>query len=397
MRLRHHPLNSSFCILNSSFFRYLVAMNDSRVVIGLLALIATFVVGVVLSLLQTVLIPLVVAVFLSYLFKPIVIFLQKRRVPTFISLILVFITIGAVLFGISSVIYASVDSFVAEAPKYQDKLVGIAMDLNEEVADFGRKYNLPVENFDWASIVDVTSVTGVLGSGLGTTVNLAGNVILILLYMAFILGATGDFAEKARLSFNRKYSDTLGSIVGRVDAQVRQYLLTKTLISLATGFLTTIILLIFGVDFAVFWGFLAFVLNYIPNFGSLIAQLFPVLLAFLQFDSIVTPLILLAVLAAMQTTIGNVVEPKVMAFSLDLSPLVVLVALIFWGWLWGLVGMIIAVPMTAILKIIFENIEALKPLGRLMGGPVKPSETPHVLESPKGGNEGEGSSGELIV
>ncbi len=360
-------------------------MNNSRVVIGLLALIATFVVGVVLSLLQAVLIPLVVAVFLSYLFKPIVIFLQKRRVPTIISLTLVFVTIGAVLFGISSVIYASVDSFVAEAPKYQDKLVGIAMDVNEEVADFGKKYNLPVENFDWASIVDVTSVTGVLGSGLGTTVNLAGNVILILLYMAFILGATGDFAEKARLSFHRKYSDTIGSIVGRVDEQVRQYLLTKTLISLATGILTTVILLIFGVDFAVFWGFLAFILNYIPNFGSLIAEIFPVLLAFLQFDSIVTPLILLAVLVAMQTTIGNVVEPKVMAFSLDLSPLVVLVALIFWGWLWGLVGMIIAVPMTAILKIIFENIEALKPLGRLMGGPVKPSETPRIVEPGNGG------------
>ena len=369
-------------------------MKDIRVIIGLLAVIATFVVGVVLHLLQVVLIPLVVAAFLSYLFKPLVVFLQNRRVPTFISLILVFISIGAVLFGISSVIYASVDSFVEEAPKYQEKLIGLAMELNEEVATLGNRYNLPIENFDWASIVDVTSVTGMLGSGLGTTVNLAGNVILILLYMAFILGATGDFAEKVRLSFNRKYSETIASIVGRIDEQVRQYLLAKTLISLGTGLLTTIILLLFGVDFAVFWGFLAFVLNYIPNFGSLIAEIFPVLMAFLQFDSIVTPLVILVVLVAMQATIGNVVEPKVMAFSLDLSPLVVLVALIFWGWLWGLVGMIIAVPMTAILKIIFENVESLEPLGRLMGGPVKPTETPRIR---KPGDDNADTSGNIIV
>lgn len=354
-------------------------MKDSKVVIALLGIIATFVVGVILYLLQSVLIPLVVAAFLSYLFKPLVVFLQRRKVPTFISLILVFITIAAVLFGISAVIYASIDSFIEEAPKYQSRINAIAAGLNSEAMSLAERYDLPLESFDWRSIVDVSSLTGMLGAGLGTTVSFAGNMILVLLYMAFILGATGDFAEKVRLSFRKSYSATIGAIVGRIDEQVRQYILAKTLISLATGVLTTVVLLIFGVDFAIFWGFLAFVLNYIPNFGSLIAEIFPVLLAFLQFDSVVTPLILLAILVGMQTIMGNVVEPKVMAFSMDLSPLVVLVALIFWGWLWGLTGMIIAVPMTVILKIAFENIEPLVPIARLMGGPVRPDEAPHVV------------------
>ncbi len=358
-------------------------MKDTRVVIGLLAVLATFVLGVVLHLLQSVLIPLVVAAFLSYLFKPIVIFLQRRKVPTFISLILVFLTIGAVLFGISSVIYASVDSFVDEAPLYQEKINTIAMNLNDQLVSMGERFDIPVESFDWRSVVDVSSLTGMLGAGLGSTVSVAGNVILILLYLAFILGATGDFAEKARISFKKSSSEMIGSVVQGIDTQVRQYILAKTLISLATGVLTTVILMLFGVPFAIFWGFLAFVLNYIPNFGSLIAEIFPVLMAFLHFDSIITPIILLVILVGMQTVIGNVIEPKVMAFSLDLSPLVVLVALIFWGWLWGLVGMIIAVPMTAIMKIIFENIESLEPLARLMGGPVKPGEASHVHEPAK--------------
>jgi predicted PurR-regulated permease PerM len=156
-----------------------------------------------------------------------------------------------------------------------------------------------------------------------------------------------------------------------MDTQVRQYLLTKTLISLGTGALTTVILWIFGVDFALFWGFLAFLFNFIPNVGSLMAVVFPVLLAFLQFDTLVQPFLVLALLVGTQSTMGNIIEPKVMAFSLNLSPLVVLVALIFWGWLWGVVGMIIAVPMTAIIKIVFENIEDLQPLARLLGGPIK--------------------------
>lgn len=353
-------------------------MKESKIVIGLLGIMATFVLGVVLYMLQSVLIPLVIAAFISYLFKPLVTFLQKRRVPTFISLIVVFITIGAVLFGISSIIYASINSFVEEAPQYQGRINDVAATLNSELTALGERYNLPVEDFDWRSIVNVSTLTGMLGTGLGTTVSFAGNVILVLLYMAFILGATGDFAEKVRVSFRQSYSKTIGMVVGRIDEQVRQYLLTKTLISLASGTLTTVTLLIFGVDFAIFWGFLTFILNYIPNFGSLISEIFPFLMALLQFDSIVTPLIILAILIGTDTIIGNVVEPKVMAVSMDLSPLVVLVALIFWGWLWGIAGMILAVPMTVILKIIFENVEPLEPLGRLMGGPVRKGEAPQA-------------------
>ncbi len=353
-------------------------MKDNRVVIGLLAIIATFVVGVVLNLLQTVLIPLVVAAFLSYLFKPLVTFLERRRVPTFISLILVFVTIGAVLFGISAVIYASAVSFVEEAPKYQSRVNEIATSLNTEFTALTERYNLPVEDFDWRSVVNVSMLTGMLGTGLGSTVSFVGNIVLVLLYMAFILGATGDFAEKVRVSFRERYSATIGTVVARIDEQVRQYLLAKTLISLASGILTTVTLLLFGVEFAIFWGFLTFILNYIPNFGSIISEIFPFLMALLQFDTIVTPLIILAILIGTDTIIGNVVEPKVMAFSMDLSPLVVLVALIFWGWLWGIPGMILAVPMTVVLKIIFENVEPLEPLARLMGGPVRKEETPKL-------------------
>lgn len=350
-------------------------MKDTKVAILLLGIIAVFVIGVVLHLLSSVLIPLVVAAFISYLFKPLVLFLQRRKVPTFLSLILVFVLIGGVLFGLSAVVYTSIESFVAEAPAYQDRINILVDDVSAAVTSLGERLDLPIGEFEWQSALNVSTLTGVLGTGLGTTVSFAGNVILVLLYLAFILGATGDFGEKVRHSFRKGQSDKISAIASRIDMQVRQYLLAKTLISLATGVLTTGVLLAFGVPFALFWGFLAFVLNYIPNFGSLIAEIFPVLMAFLHFDNVVTPIIILVILVGMQTIMGNVVEPKVMSFSLDLSPLVVLVALIFWAWLWGIVGAIIAIPMTSILKIAFENIDELEPLATLMGGGVEVAES----------------------
>lgn len=343
-------------------------MNDKKVVIFLLGIVATFVVGATLYLLKSVLIPLVVAIFLSYLFKPIVIFLKKWRIPMAISLIVVFITLAGVTLGVSMVVYSSVDSVIEEAPKYQTRVNDIAAGLETTATELAAKYDMSLDELDWRSVFDVSSVTSILSTSLGSTITFVTNVLLVLLYMFFILAASGDAGAKVRHAFIRSHSEKISGIISRIDSQVRQYLLAKTLISLATGGLTALILWIFGVDFALFWGFLAFVLNYIPNVGSLVAEIFPVLLAFIQFDSPVKPLIILVLLIGMQTVMGNVVEPKMMAFSLNLSPLVVLVALIFWGWLWGIVGMIIAVPMTAILKIIFENVDELRPLAVLLGG-----------------------------
>lgn len=351
-------------------------MRDNKVVIALLAVIATFVVGVILYLLKSVLLPLVVAVFLSYLFKPLIIFLKKKRIPMAVSLIAVLLTIGIALFGLSTIIYASIGSFIEEAPKYQSRVNTLVAGIQQTATELAGRYNLPADQLDWTTMLNVSSITGILGAGLGSTFALLGNILLVLVYMFFILASSGDLVEKIRRAFNRGYSDKIAGVVTNIDKQVRQYLLTKTIISLISGLTTTITLWIFGVDFALFWGFLTFVLNFIPNVGSLISEIFPVTLAFLQFDSIITPLLIFAILLGTDTIMGNIVEPKMMASSLNLSPLVVLVALIFWGWLWGIVGMIIAVPMTVILKIVFENVDELEPLAKLMGGSPKSNPAP---------------------
>ena len=153
--------------------------------------------------------------------------------------------------------------------------------------------------------------------------------------MLFILAESGQFSVRVRKAFPSSQASQIAAVLGNIDDQVRQYLMTKTLISGGTGVLTSLILWILGVDFALLWGFMAFLLNFIPNIGSVIATLLPFSLSLLQFESLTVPVLVLILLGTVQITMGNVVEPKVMAFSLNLSALVILVSLIFWGWLWA--------------------------------------------------------------
>ncbi|MDX9757759.1 MAG: AI-2E family transporter [Bacteroidota bacterium] len=344
--------------------------KDLRVTNALLGLLVMFALGVLLHELQSVLLPFVLALFLSYIFKPVVLFLRKWRVPSVLALLVVLIVISGLFFGLGAIIYASIESFVQEAPKYQEKLARIVRDLTLVADDLAARIGVKPENVGLTDLVDVSALTGIITASAGSFVSGVGNSVLVILLMFFILAGSGNLSAKVRHAFAARHSERLAAVIEGIDRKVRQYLIAKTLISLGTGAVTTIILLLFGVDFALLWGFLTFLLNFIPNFGSIVSVIFPVVIALLQFDSASSALILLVLLVATQMVMGNVIEPKLMEFSLDLSPLLVLVALIFWGWLWGVWGMILAVPMMSILKIIFENVDTLRPIGMIMSGKI---------------------------
>ncbi len=329
--------------------------------------IAVVVVGFVFYQLRSILIPFVVAVFLSYLFKPLVALLSQRRgIPMPITIAIVLVTVAAIVTLFALGVYSTVDAFVAALPRYQERIDLLLQSLLE-VLQRSELRDLTAD-LSWQEFVDVSALSAVVTSSLGSVFAFLTNFFLVLFFMMFILAGTGDIGKKLRRAFQPQYAERLEHIVRNIDHQVRQYIFTKTVISLVTGGIATLILAVFGVDFALLWGVLTFLLNYIPNFGSIIATVLPAVFSLLQFGDLGLSLFLGGVLTGMQMVIGNVVEPKVMGESLDLSPLLVLVALIFWGWLWGLMGMVLSVPMVATVKIICENIPALKPIAVLMGG-----------------------------
>lgn len=345
-------------------------IRELRILTIMLGIIVVFVIGVVLHELSGVLLPFVIALLLAFVFKPVVFWLRGHRVPMALSLITVVLLVGVVLGLVSMLIYSSVGSFIENLPAYQERLAVLNTRLEGLVVWGAERVGADPKKFNISNIINWSTVTTVAATSLSTFVSLLSNGFLVLLFLLFLLSGAGELGAKVTHAFADRTALRIGHIIDNIDVQVRQYLVTKTIISLMMGVFTAAVLAAFGVDFAVLWGLLAFLLNYIPNVGSLAATVFPVLIAFLQFDSILRPLILLAVLVVGHNVLGNVIEPKMMQFSLNLSPVLILVMLIFWGWLWGIWGMILAIPITSTIKIVCENVDALRPMAVLMSGKV---------------------------
>ena len=177
------------------------------------------------------------------------------------------------------------------------------------------------------------------------------------------------------MALEGKSSGKIISMTKDIILQVTRYLSVKFFISLLTGIFVFLGTMVIGLDFPIIWGFLAFVLNFIPNFGSIISGIVTIIFSILQFWPSPGPVIWVSfVMLSVNMILGNFVEPKVQGRSLGLSPFVIIVSLSIWGWIWGFMGMILAVPVTVILKIVCENIEFLKPISILMGSKI-PSKT----------------------
>jgi len=343
---------------------------NSNLVNIFLGIIAVFVVGVMLLELKAVLIPFVLAMLLSIIFKPIILGLREKRVPMVVALFGVLLLFSCVLFLVGWFLFSSADTFVNELPKYEAKMAIIIDKIEVGMMAGAERFDLQASEFQWNDAIDIDSATAAVTSGLGSFISFVTTTFMVVLFMLFILAASGDLGRKIKIAYPEHVSDKLANVIRNIDSQVRQYLVTKTIISLITGFLTWLVLLLLGVDFPLVFGFIAFVLNYIPNVGSTVAVLFPFALTLLQFETAGVPLLVILGLGSTQVVMGNIIEPRIMGYSLNLSPLLILVALIFWGWLWGVWGMILAVPLTATIKIVFENLDSFKPVAKLMNGTI---------------------------
>ncbi len=342
-------------------------IKPQGIVSGLLGLIAAFFVGVTLLELRSVLVPFSVALLLSFIFQPIVIYLKARRIPIAVALVVVFVTLAAAATVVGYIVYSSAESLIDATERYLPRIDTVVADIEEFLQQTATAFGLAEGRMDLSQVIDPSIITSLLQNGIGEAFTFAGNTFLVLLFMLFILASSGELVVKVRKAYPAHIAERINAVTDNISQQVRQYLIAKTLVSAGTGLLIFLALWILGVDYPVFWGFLAFLLNYIPNIGSFVAVILPFGFALLQFDTLTFPIIAALVMWLIQMVMGNIVDPRLMAFSLNLSPVLVIVSLIFWGWLWGVAGMILAVPLTATIKIFFENIDGLRPIAVLMG------------------------------
>lgn len=211
---------------------------------------------------------------------------------------------------------------------------------------------------------------------LSSTTTFLSQFILFFTYLCFILPGINNFDIKTLRAFSRIKANNINNINKKIIYQLQTYLSAKTFVSLLTGLFVYFICIVFKLELAFLWGILAFLLNYIPRFGSVIASLPPILLALIQSNSLLTAAIFALSLFIIHGVIGFVIEPKLFAARLSLSPLVIIVSMFFWGWLWGLIGIILATPVMAVISIIFQNIPSLKAIGSYLQSsyPIKEDE-----------------------
>src|SRR5262249_304711 len=176
-------------------------------------------------------------------------------------------------------------------------------------------------------------------------------LLLVLLFMIFILLGQQRLSQRLHRAFGEEQAQRIVLVLQRITRQVRTYLGTKALLSLVTGVLVNLCLLILQVDFAVLWGALAFMLNFIPYVGMPIATIPPGLVGILKFDTLMAAVWIVVFVILLHVVLGVFLEPRMMGRNLHISPLLVVLSLLFWGWLWGVVGAVLAVPIMATIKI----------------------------------------------
>jgi len=291
--------------------------------------------------------PFLLALFISVIGVSPLVWLKNKGVPNVVAVVIVIVTMLLLVTLLGGITGTSIASFSQNLPSYESKLKALEENWFGSLGRFGVEFHSGnvLKSFDTRKIL---SFTANILNGVG---NLMSTSVLIMLTVFFILMESSTLPVKIRLTSSNPEADN--EKFKKVIHGVRHYLSIKTLTSLSTGLLVWIYLSILGIDYPILWGLIAFLMNYIPNIGSLLAAIPAVLLALVQigpWGALWTGVGYLVI----NLVIGSIVEPKIMADGLGLSTLVVFVSLVFWGWLLGIVGMFLSVPLTMIAKIYFE-------------------------------------------
>ncbi|MDR2455727.1 MAG: AI-2E family transporter [Deltaproteobacteria bacterium] len=327
-----------------------------------LGLAGVFLIAILLIELKVVLLPMVLAFLVCCVLNPLVEIFKKWGLPRFAAIILTLAVGFGLIWLIMNYVLASLTSFKDGFPRYAENI--------KELGDYLTR--LISGRFDFTTVglvrdqLSKLSFGGSISMLMDYVMSFTGHLTLTALLTFYFLPALPTLPDKLRGAFPGRRGETIGGAVLTVIGQVQRYVLAKTLLSLGLGLAVTIACYAFKVDFAGTWGIFAFFLNFIPNLGVVVATVPPFLICIVQYGP-GAGLKLLIALAAVQIVSGNLVEPKVLGRSVNLSPTATLLAILVWGWIWGPIGMILAVPLMAVVKLTCQNFPALRPLASLMG------------------------------
>ncbi|HWR73951.1 MAG TPA: AI-2E family transporter [Nitrospirota bacterium] len=320
---------------------------------------------------QSVLVSVLVAVFLAILGTPPVLWLERKRIPSAVAVLIVVAGMIVILLIVGGLVATSLNKFSDALPSYQQRIKEQVSVLKTLLASKGIRVTEKVL-LEYINPEAVMKLSVDMLGGLGSALS---NIILIMLTVAFILFEGSSFPVKLRAVLG--HPQQAFPQFTRFVSDIERYMVIKTGISLAAGILIAIWLSILGVDSPILWGFLAFLLHYVPNVGAIIAAIPAVTLALVQLG-LGSAALTAAGYLAIGFILGNVVEPRLMGQRLGLSTLVVFLSLIFWGSLLGLIGVVLCIPFTMALKFAFESNKSTRWIAVFLGREPSPEDIPPV-------------------
>lgn len=308
--------------------------------------------------------PFLISIFLAVLTAPVVSWLHRHRVPKALAILGVVCCVAALLALVGGVALNSLEDFNQNLPTYQERLATQMGTLTAILQEAMQRFGGDIAEADVWSQFDLRSAVGMAGSTLLRVGNIVTKALLVVLAIVFMLLEGFRMPDKMAQALGQ--TDRTWEGFGTFARSVQKYLAVKTTTSLATGLAAGLWTWILGVDYPVFWGLLAFLFNYVPNIGSFVAAVPAVLMAIVQYGA-ATGVVVALGYAAVNIVIGGLIEPKFMGDSVGLSPLVVFMSLVFWGWLLGGVGMLLSTPLTISVKIALENYPDVRWIATLIG------------------------------
>lgn len=353
------------------------------------ALVALFVYLMVIA--EAILLPLALAVFIVLLLDSIGarlcrIEIAGRRLPEWAGMLIAVILLLGAFVALANLIRGNVAAVGAAVPTYEENIRA----LLEKGLRFVGAEELPT----FRDVINEIDIRGTLAGVVGALASVTGNVLTVTFYVIFILLEQATFGGKIKRLFSKTEDRRRAKeMISRVAKDIQTYIGLKTFVSAITGILSYLVMFFVGVDFAAFWAVLIFILNFIPYIGSLVGVVFPALLTLVQFDTPGPFIITTTVLAAVQLFVGNVIEPRLMGRSLNLSPLVILLSLAIFGQIWGIVGMVLSMPFMVIAMIVCAGFEATRPVAILMSATGRVGQTgAEVGDDPETGAESRSGS-----
>ena len=350
-----------------------MTLNKAASLLLIIAAVATF-----LIVAKPLLVPFVIAFLIWYIINALSHWIGqfkviKRYFPAWTHVLISALVIIVLVVSLGGLIFENARTMVEAGPVYQQHVADIVQRINRSIPVDLTWINEAVEANSFSELMNAVDTEGFTLLGaiqqlLNTLSGIAGNGFLIVIYLLFLFFEQIHFTKKAHALFAEgENRNKFFEIIDHINEAIRAYFKVKITVSLITAVASYVLMIAIGLDFAILWAFLIFLLNFIPNIGSLVATLFPSALALIQFENTFAPFLFVLIgVGAIQIIVGNLIEPKMMGSSLNISSLAVILSLSLWGTMWGITGMILCVPITVIMMIIFAQFPSTRPVAILL-------------------------------